>query len=56
MYKLLVLTSTYPRWENDTEPPFVEKLSAGYSDNFIVHVLAPGFPGAKNQEEKRDYY
>lgn len=48
--KLLVLTSTFPRWENDTVPPFVYELSKRLTDDFDVHVLAPHYPEAKTFE------
>jgi len=47
---LLVLTSTFPRWEGDKEPPFVFELSKRLTDHFNVHVLAPHFPHAKYKE------
>lgn len=52
--KLLVFTSTFPRWKDDTNPPFVYELSRRLTDNFEVHVLAPGFPGAKDSEVMED--
>ncbi|MEE8119225.1 MAG: glycosyltransferase [Gammaproteobacteria bacterium] len=39
--RILVLTSTYPRWKNDTLPPFVHELCRQLTDNFEIHVLAP---------------
>lgn len=50
MHKILVLTSTFPRWENDTEPPFVFELCKQLSKEFDVHVLAPNSKGALNKE------
>lgn len=47
--KILVTTSTFPRWENDTDPPFVYYLCSGLSD-LEVHVLAPHTKGAKTDE------
>lgn len=47
---LLVFASTFPRWKNDTNPPFVYELSKRLTDEFDVHVLAPSFPGAKDYE------
>ena len=43
---LLVLTSTYPRWPNDHEPPFVHELARRLVGQFNVTVLAPHAPGA----------
>lgn len=48
--KILILTSTFPRWENDTLPPFVYELSRRLTDQFEVHLSAPAFPGAKKYE------
>jgi glycosyltransferase involved in cell wall biosynthesis len=48
--KLLVLSSTFPRWKNDPLPPFVYELSRRLTDKFDVTVLAPSFPGAKDFE------
>ena len=42
---LLVTASTFPRWENDSEPRFVYDLCSRLSDSFNVLVLAPGAPG-----------
>ncbi|MEY3221024.1 MAG: hypothetical protein RIT27_2381 [Pseudomonadota bacterium] len=47
---LLVLTSTFPRWEGDKEPPFVFELSKRLIEGFNVHVLTPHFPLAKHKE------
>ena len=48
--KLLVLTTTYPRWRGDTEPAFVHYLSRDLQDAFEVHVLAPHTRNAKIME------
>lgn len=52
--KILVLTTTFKRWEHDTDPPFIytlcEKLSAGHQ----CHVLAPHCKGAKVREIYHD--
>jgi glycosyltransferase involved in cell wall biosynthesis len=39
--KILVLTSTYPRWQGDHEPGFVHELCKRCTKDFEVHVLAP---------------
>ncbi|MES9901300.1 MAG: glycosyltransferase family 4 protein [Sedimenticola sp.] len=39
--RLLVLTSTFPRWLDDHEPPFVYELARRLTDNWEVHVLSP---------------
>lgn len=48
--KLLVLASTFPRWEGDTEPRFVESLSFELARAFDVVVLAPHCRGAAREE------
>ncbi len=48
--RLLVLTSTFPRWPGDSEPPFVFDLSRRLADTFDIHVLAPHAPGAQRAE------
>jgi len=45
--RLLILTSTFPRWENDEDPPFVFELCNRLKTDYSTHVLAPHFPGAK---------
>lgn len=45
--RVLVLTSTFPRWQGDNEPPFVFELSQRLGERFDVMVLAPHAPGAK---------
>jgi len=50
MKKILVLTSTFPRWKNDTDPPFVFELCRRLSKDFQIHVLAPHAPGAAREE------
>ncbi len=47
---ILVLTSTFPRWPNDKEPPFVFELSRRLTQYFNVTVLAPHCEGAKTIE------
>jgi len=54
--KLLVLTSTYPRWPGDHEPRFVHELSRRLTPAFEVHVLAPHTPGAKRFELMDDVH
>ena len=48
--KILVFASTFPRWKNDTIPPFVYELSKRLTKDFKVYVLAPMYPGAKKYE------
>lgn len=47
---LLVMTSTYPRWEGDPEPGFVHELAKRLTDRFTVVVLGPHAPGALPRE------
>lgn len=48
--RLLILTSTYPRWKSDHEPGFVHELARRLTDRFEVHVLGPHAPGAARSE------
>ncbi|WP_143087440.1 hypothetical protein [Butyrivibrio proteoclasticus] len=48
--KLLVTASTFPRWENDTEPRFVLDLSKALTEYFDVTCLVPACPEAKDSE------
>lgn len=48
--RILVLTSTYPRWTGDHEPRFVHELSRRLASELEVHVLAPHARGAKDDE------
>ncbi|GAB2994512.1 glycosyl transferase family 1 [Arenimonas maotaiensis] len=48
--RLLVLASTYPRWQDDPEPGFVHELSKRLTDAFEVTVLCPHAAGAKINE------
>ena len=49
--RILVLASTYPRWPDDTLPPFVHELARRLTGEFEVHVLAPHAAGCKTREE-----
>lgn len=49
--RVLVLTSTYPRWPDDTDPPFVHQLCRRLSDRYDITVLAPHAPGSKRHEQ-----
>jgi len=48
--RVLVLASTFPRWDGDTEPPFVFNLSRDLAHYFDVTVLAPHAEGARSRE------
>lgn len=47
---LLIVTSTFPRWENDTDPPFVFELAKRLTDTFNITVLTPNYLGAQREE------
>ena len=47
---LLIVTSTFPRWKNDTDPPFVFELAKRLTDAFNINVLAPNYPDALDEE------
>jgi len=48
--RIIVLTSTFPRWQNDPEPAFIFELSRRLCPKFNVTVISPRTPGAKKQE------
>lgn len=48
--RLLVLTSTFPRWPGDSEPGFVFDLCRVLAADFDIVVLAPHAPGAQARE------
>ena len=48
--RLLVLASTFPRWEGDTEPRFVEYLCYELAGSFDVVALVPHCKGALQRE------
>jgi glycosyltransferase involved in cell wall biosynthesis len=48
--RVLILTSTFPRWAGDREPRFVYDLSRRLAERFEVHVVAPHAPGAEQRE------
>jgi len=49
--KVLVLTTTFPRWKEDTTPAFVYELSKRLQENGLeIVVLAPHHEGAKRFE------
>lgn len=48
--RLLVVTSTYPRWSGDPEPGFVHELAKRLVDRFEVHVVGPHATGAKVED------
>ncbi|MBP5493828.1 MAG: glycosyltransferase [Lachnospiraceae bacterium] len=50
MKKLLITASTFPRWENDTEPRFILDCAIELNKYYDVTVLVPAAPGSKKSE------
>lgn len=48
--KLLVLTTTFPRWQDDPDPPFVYELAKNLTSCFEVTVHTPHFTGSAAKE------
>ena len=48
--RILVITSTFPRWKDDEDPPFVFELCNRLRAHYQVNVLAPHCPGSKTEE------
>jgi glycosyltransferase involved in cell wall biosynthesis len=48
--KVLITTSTFPRWQGDTDPPFVYDLALRLKDAFDILVLCPHAPALKTSE------
>ena len=48
--RILILTSTFPRWKDDEDPPFVFELCSRLKEHYRVHVLAPHYPGTETKE------
>lgn len=48
--KLLVVTSTFPRWHNDTDPPFVFELCKRMVAEYDITVHTPSHHGALTKE------
>ncbi|MFO8056472.1 MAG: glycosyltransferase family 4 protein, partial [bacterium] len=49
--RLLIVTTTFPRWKDDPGPaPFVFHHARAMAEFFHVTVLAPHYPGAKDSE------
>lgn len=51
MKNALVLTSTFPRWKNDSTPSFVKDLCDKLSKKYSIFVLAPHAYKAEPQEK-----
>jgi glycosyltransferase involved in cell wall biosynthesis len=48
--KILVLTSTFSRWKNDTDPKFVDNLCHYLAGENEIHVVAPHTRGTATEE------
>ena len=48
--KVLVIASTYPRWEADPEPAFVHTLCKHLAERFEIHVLCPHSAGSTTEQ------
>lgn len=48
--RIIVVTSTFPRWEGDADPPFVYELAKRLCDDYDITILAPHYPGTKIRE------
>ena len=49
--RVLLMATTFPRWEDDTMPQFVYELSKELNTQSVdVVVLAPHYPGAERKE------
>lgn len=48
--QLLIITSTFPRWEGDTDPPFVFDLCNRIKNKYSIHVLCPHASGTNREE------
>jgi phosphatidyl-myo-inositol dimannoside synthase len=48
--RVLMLTSTLPRWDGDSEPRFVLDLAKQLSEHFEIELLAPHTHGAARSE------
>ena len=54
--RILVLTSTFPRWKDDDDPPFVFELCKRLRAHYQVYVIAPHCPGSKTEENLSGIY
>ena len=49
--KILVTSTTFPRWEDDTTPRFVYDLSKNLASKYSIIALAPHYKGALKREK-----
>lgn len=53
--RLVLLTSSFPRWAGDNTTPFVQQFAQRIARAYgAVHVIAPHFQGAAHAEEPAD--
>lgn len=48
--RILIMSSTFPRWVDDPDPPFIHELSRRLRAVFPVTVLCPHAPGTRRHE------
>ena len=48
--KILVLTSSYPKYKGDVNGNFIYELSTRLQKDFEIHALAPTYKGALKKE------
>jgi glycosyltransferase involved in cell wall biosynthesis len=53
--KVLVTTSTFPRWKNDNTPTFIKDLTRSYSSKYKIKVLSPHFNNSLVFEKNKNY-
>lgn len=54
MDKILVLTSTFPKYALDYSPNFIKSLSDKLSSDYEIHILAPFSKGSSKKEKVGD--
>jgi len=47
---ILVLTTTFPRWKNDSTPAFVYELAKQLARDFNINLVAPHFRSSRERE------
>ncbi|RRJ83892.1 glycosyltransferase [Aestuariirhabdus litorea] len=50
MATLMVLATTYPRWNSDVEPTFVHQLNKQLAKKHSIHAVVPWAPGSLLEE------
>ena len=50
--KILIMTTAFPRWKDDTYPSFIYELAKTLSKKEIsINVLSPHYPNAKPAQQ-----